>query len=200
MNALVLALALALGPGDSEEDRLPRSLSESFLLPVAPAAKEDHEILLGGHLGVARSDAGDSPCFVVGFEWRIHILPWLGASGSVDYQTTQHVDGNEGTNFYQVPFMWSFLLYPPIDLGRLRLYGLAGFGFTVTHVSGASVRISTDVNFLGSLGFGAEFELASGVFIDAQVSYVWAKDPSGNISLDADWVQGTVGLLFKLAK
>jgi hypothetical protein len=200
MNALALALALALGPEDVEEVRLPRSLSESFVPPVAARGKEEHEILLGGHLGVARAGDGDGPSFVAGFEWRIHILPWLGAGGSVDYQTKQQVDGIPGADFFQVPFMWSVLLYPPLDLGPLRLYGLAGFGFTITSVTGPAVRNNTDLNFLGSLGFGAELELATDVFLDAHACYIWAQDPPNTGKFSADWTQVTVGLLFKMAK
>lgn len=200
MNALALALALAWGPGDFEEDRLPRSLSESFGLPIQEPAKEGHEVLLGGHLGVVDAADGDGPGLVVGFEWRIHFLPWLGACGSIDYQSKQQVDHTTGNNFFQIPLMWSLLLYPPIDLGPLRLYGQAGTGFTVTNVSGSSIRTDTDVNLLGFLGVGAEFQLASNVWIDANARIVSATPPPNTGDFNADWAQFTVGVFFKLAK
>src|SRR6478672_9067067 len=125
MNALALALALAWGP-DFEEDRLPRSLSESYLLPDEAPDKATHEVLLGGHLGAVNAVDGDGPGLVAGFEWRIHILPWLGACGSVDYQSKQQVDQATGNHFFQIPLMWSLLFYAPLDLGRFRVCGQAG--------------------------------------------------------------------------
>jgi hypothetical protein len=120
MNALALVLSLALGPEGFEEDRLPRSLSESFYPPVTAPAEGGHEVLVGIHFGAAAAVDGKSPSFVAGFEWRIHILPWLGAAGSADYQTREQVDGVPGAHVLQVPFLWSVLLYPPIDLGPFR--------------------------------------------------------------------------------
>jgi opacity protein-like surface antigen len=96
--------------------------------------------------------------------------------------------------------MWSLLLYPPIDLGRLRLYGQIGTGFTVTNVSGSSVRTDTDVNLLGFLGVGAEFQLASNVWLDANARFVAAQAPPNTGTFNADWTQYTVGVYFKLPK
>jgi len=196
MNALALALALALGPTDLE-DRLPRSLSESY---VAPPADEKQEVWVGGHLGVAGAYDGDSPCFTIGFEGRMQILPWLGVSATIDFQTKQEIEDAPGADFFQVPFMFSALFYPPIDLGKLRLYGLAGVGFTITDVSGPSVHDNTDLNLLFILGFGAEFEISPNVMLDANVRFVWAQDPPDTGNFSADWAQFTVGILFKLAK
>lgn len=196
MNALAMALALALGPTDLE-DRLPRSLSESY---VAPPADEKHEVWVGGHLGVAGAYDGDSPCFTIGFEGRMQILPWLGVGASIDFQTKQEIEDAPGADFFQVPFMFSALFYPPIDLGNLRLYGLAGVGFTITDVSGPSVHDNTDLNLLFILGFGAEFEISPNVMLDANVRFVWAQDPPDTGNFSADWAQFTVGILFKMAK
>jgi opacity protein-like surface antigen len=198
MNALVLALSLALGPGGFEEDRLPRSLSESVYPPVAAPAGEDHEVLVGIHLGAASSADGGTPSFVAGFEWRIHILPWLGALGTVDYLTKEQADNLLGADVLQVPFMWSVLLYPPIDLGPFRPYGQAGVGFTITDVSGVHSLDSTDINLLYSLGFGVEFKLGSSLLLNADVRYIWGNDPPGPVRLSGDWKQVTVGLLYKL--
>ncbi len=118
MNALALALALALGPADLEEDRLPLSLSE-FTVPAAE--KAEMEWWVGGHLGVAGAYDGDSPCFVVGFEGRLTIFPWLSASATIDFQTKQEIDKIPGADFFQVPFMFAALFYPPLDLGQQRL-------------------------------------------------------------------------------
>jgi len=200
MNALALALALAWGPTDADEDRLPRSLSESYVLPVAAPDEVSHEILLGGHLGVVDAVDGDGPGLVSGFEWRIHILPWLGACGSVDYQSKQQIDQATGNHFFQIPLMWSLLFYAPLDLGRLRPYGQAGTGFTITNVSGSFAHSGTDVNLLGFLGVGAEFELASNVWLDANARFVSAQAPPGTGSYNADWMQFTIGVFFKLAK
>jgi opacity protein-like surface antigen len=199
MNALALALALAWGP-DFEEDRLPRSLSDAYVLPDEAPDKAGREILLGGHLGVVDAVDGDGPGLVVGFEWRIHMLPWLGACGSIDYQSRQQVDQAPGNHFFQVPLMWSLLFYPPVDLGPLRLYGQVGTGFTVTNVSGSSVRTGTDVNFLGFLGVGAEFQLSSNLWLDANARFVSAKPPPNTGDFNADWAQFTVGVFYNLGK
>ena len=198
MNALVLALGLAAGPGGFEEDRLPRSLSESFDRPVEAPADAGHAVLVGIHLGSADAIDGKSPSFLAGFEWRIHILPWLAAGGGVDYQTKERVDNISGASFLQVPFMWSVLLYPPLDLGPFRPYGQAGTGLTITDISGLPSRNSTDANLLYFVGLGVEVELGSTVLVDVNVRYVWAKDPPSTVGFSADWKQFTVGLLVKL--
>jgi opacity protein-like surface antigen len=197
MNALALALALALGPDDLE-DRLPRSLSESYV--QAAPAEVTHEVLVGLHVGGVDAHDGKSPSFVVGFEWRIHILPWLGAGGSFDFQTRQKVDNTTGADYFQIPFMWSFMLYPPIDLGPFLPYAQAGVGFTITDVSALANRDNLDVNFLYFVGFGAELKLSSNVFLVGDVRYVWAQEPSGAGSFSADWGQFTIGLLIKMSQ
>jgi len=200
MNALAIALALALGPTDLEEDRLPTSLS-AFAEPVPPP-KEQYELWFGGHLGVAGAYDGDSPCFVIGFEARMQILPWLAAGATIDFQSKQEVDDAPGAHFFQVPFMFAGHFYPPLDLmdNKLRPYGLFGFGFTITDVSGPSVKDETDLNLLFFLGFGAEWELGSNLMLDANVRFVFAQDPPHSGDFSADWAQFTVGILLKLAK
>jgi hypothetical protein len=196
MNALALALALALGPADLE-DRLPVSLSE---MP-APPPKEQYDIWLGGHLGVAGAYDGDSPAFTIGFEGRTQILPWLAGGASIDFQTAQEIDDAPGVDFFQIPFMFTGYFYPPLDvLEKLRLYGLAGFGFTITNVDVPGRSDDTDLNLLCFIGFGAEWELAPNMMLDANVRFVWAADPPDTGNFSADWAQFTVGFLFKLAK
>ena len=104
MNALALVLALALGPTDLE-DRLPRSLSESFVAPVAPPPNEANELWVGGHLGVAGAYDGDAPCFVLGGEGRMQLKPWLAVDLTIDIQTRQEIHDTPGADFFQVPFM-----------------------------------------------------------------------------------------------
>lgn len=195
MNALALALALALGPADVE-DRLPRSLAD-FVEP-APPVKEQYDLWLGGHLGVAGAYDGDGPAFTIGFDGRMQILPWLAAGMTLDFQTKQEVDDAPGVDFFQIPFMFAAHLYPPLDLGDLRPYGLIGFGFTITDVSGAADD-DTDLNLLFFLGFGAEYDLSKNVFLDANVRFVFAQDPPHSGDFSADWAQFTVGVLFRLA-
>lgn len=198
MNALTLVLILASGPGGFEEDRLPRSLSESFVFPVEAPAEAGHAVLVGVHFGGADAVDGTNPSLLGGFEWRIHILPWLGANGGVDYQTKEELGNNSGIHYLQIPFTWSLLLYPPLDLGPFRPYGQAGTGFTLTHISGLPSGNTTDVNLLYFAGLGLEIELGSNVLIDVNVRYVWAKDPPNTANFNADWKQFTVGVLVKL--
>lgn len=202
MIALALALGLAWGPEGLEEDRLPRSLSETFLPPAAAAVEETTAVLVGIHLGAARAVDGKDPGFLAGFEWRMHFLPWLGMAGGVDFVGKEQIDNVIGGHFFQVPFTWSFLLYPPVDLGIFRPYGQLGGGATITDVSGLSVLHlnlnSTDVNLLYFVGLGVEVALGSDLVLDANVRYVWAHDPPGAIGYDADWRQFTIGLLLKL--
>lgn len=200
MNALALVLILASGPGSFEEDRLPRSLSESFDLPVEVPAEAGQAALVGIHLGSADAVDGKSPSFLAGFEWRIHILPWLAVGGGIDYQTKEQVDNNTGAHFMQVPLMWSILLYPPLDLGGFRPYGLAGTGFTITDISGLPKGDGVDVNLMYFAGLGVEVELGSNVLVDAGVRYVWAKDPPNTVGFGADWKQFTVGVLVRLPR
>ncbi len=197
MLAFALALSLAGGPAPGAEDRLPGSLSEPFVPQTAPA-EESHEVLVGVHLGAASGVDAASPSFLAGFEWRIHFLPWLGASGSVDFQTREPVAHQSGTDFFEIPFMWSLLLSPPLDLGAFRPYGAAGGGFTITNISGAAAFGSTDLNALYFLGFGVEFKLSSSVVLDLDARYVWANNPSGPTGFSTDWRQVTAGLLVTL--
>jgi len=198
MNALALALALALGPADAE-DRLPLTLADVVVAP-APPDKEKNELWLGGHLGVAGAYDGDSPAFTVGFEARMEMLPWLGVGASIDFESKQEIDKTPGADFFQIPFMFTAFFYPPIEIASLRLYGLAGLGFTITDVSGPAVKDDTSLNLIFFLGFGAEWELAPNIMLDANVRFVWAQDPPDTGSFSADWAQFTVGVLFKLAK
>ena len=176
---------------------MPTSLAE--FLP-APAPKPEMEWWVGGHAGVAGAYDGDSPCFVVGFEGRLQLYPWLAASATIDFQTKQEIDDAPGADFFQVPFMFSALFYPPLELGKLRPYGQAGVGFTITDVSGPNVKDDTTLNLLFFLGFGAEWELSDNVMLDANVRFVFAQDPPHTGDFSADWAQFTVGILFKLAK
>lgn len=199
MIGIVLALGLALGP---EEDRLPRSLSETLLPQAAAPVEEDHAVYVGIHLGGAHAVDGDRTGFLAGFEWRMHFLPWLGMAGGVDVLSKEQIDNVIGGHFFQVPFTWSFLLSPPVDLGVFRPYGQLGGGLTITDVSGLSIRDinlnSTDVNLLYFVGLGVEVALGPNLLLDVSVRYVWAHDPPGAIGYDADWRQFTVGLLLKL--
>jgi opacity protein-like surface antigen len=197
MNVLALALALALAPGGFE-DRLPRSLSESYV--QAEPAKVEHEVLVGAHVGMVDAHDGENPSGVFGVEWRLHATSWLGAAGSLDFQTKQKVDTSTGTDYFQIPFMWSILLSPPIDLGPFRPFAMAGGGFTITDVSDIVDRSNLDINFLYFAGLGVEFKLSSHVFLVADARYIWAQEPSGVGGFSADWGQFMIGLLVKMSK
>jgi opacity protein-like surface antigen len=202
MNALALILGLALGPGDLEEDRLPRSLIESALPPAPASDDEETSVWVGVHLGAAHADEGAHASLLVGWEWRFHFLPWLGAAGGVDFLSKEKVDTFSGGHFFQIPFTWSVLLSPPVDLGIFRPYGVIGGGLTITDVSGltnqnAEVN-STDLNLLYYLGFGLEVNLGPNILLDAGARYVWAHDPPGAVGFGADWRQITVGVFVKL--
>jgi opacity protein-like surface antigen len=191
MIALAFALGLALGPG---EDRLPRSLAE----------EETTAVFVGLHLGGADAVDGGDPGLLVGLEWRMHILPWLGVAGGIDFLGKEDIETISGGHFIQVPFTWSFLLSPPIDLGVFRPYGMVGGGFTITDVSGeiglGTVLDSTDFNLLYHVGFGVEIALGPNLLLDVNARYVWAHDPPHAVGFDTDWRQATVGILVKLPR
>jgi hypothetical protein len=199
MNAFALALALGLGPADLEEDRLPSRLAETLTEPVD---KADPEWWIGAHLGVAGAYDADDPTFLMGVAGRVHILPWLGAEASLDFQLKQSFEHNQ-IHLFQVPFEFTGLFYPPVGDSPIRPYGLAGFGFTITDVSytgSLSRSDTTDPNLLFFLGFGAEFELDRNIALDANLRFVFAQDPPHFSGNSADWIQFTVGVLFKLSK
>jgi opacity protein-like surface antigen len=187
MLALALVLLSAAGPDDLD---LPRTLSVDV-----PPPKEEFDLWIGGHLGVAGAYDADHPAFVIGGNVRAQILPWLGVDGSLDFQTKQEVDNS--ADIFQIPFMATALFYPPFDL-PVRLYGQAGFGWTITNVSNGDD--DTDLNLLFHLGFGAEFDLADNLMLDANVRFVFATDPPHSGDFSADWAQFTVGILFRLSK
>ena len=191
MIALAFALGLALGPG---EDRLPRSLSD----------EETTSVFVGLHLGAADAVDGGDPGLLAGFEWRMHILPWLAVGGGVDFLGKQDIETISGGHFLQVPFTWSILLSPPIDLGIFRPYAVAGGGFTITDVKGEIGQIvalnSTDLNLLYEAGFGLEIRLGPNLLLDVNARYVWAHDPPQAVGFGTDWRQVTVGILVKLPR
>ena len=70
--------------------------------------------------------------------------------------------------------------------------------WTITNVSNGDD--DTDLNLLFHLGFGAEFDLADNLMLDANVRFVFATDPPHSGDFSADWAQFTVGILFRLSK
>jgi hypothetical protein len=199
MNAFAVALALALGPADLETDRLPACLAET--LPE-PAAKADPEWWIGAHLGVAGAYDAADPTFLMGVNGRVHILPWLGAEASLDFQLKQNFEHDQ-IHLFQVPFEFSGLFYPPLGDSPVRPYGLAGFGFTITDVSysgSLSRGDTTDPNLLFFLGFGVELELEPNIALDANLRFVFVQDPPHFAGNSADWIQFTIGIMFKLSK
>jgi hypothetical protein len=193
MNAFALALALGAGPAGLE-DRLPLSVSEPFV----PPAEKEYAIWVGGHLGVADAEDGVDPCLVAGFRWKVAFLPWLAVGGSLDVQTQQEINDASGEDWFQVPFMFSALLTPPIDLGPFRFYVEAGGGFTITYYSGIASANTVHVNLLYFLGVGAEIALGSDVQLDINVRSVVAGTQAEIGDFDPDWVQVTVGVLVRL--
>jgi opacity protein-like surface antigen len=199
MIAYAWAVALALGPGGLE-DPLPRRLSDPLVQEAEALPAVDHAVLVGLHLGVADRDLDDDASFLVGLDWRIHILPWLAAGGSLDLQTEEQADDASGAEYYQLPVTWYVLLSPPLDLGPFRPYGLAGGGFTVTYASDDDVPRSFDINLLYCAGVGVELKLAPRLVLDAGFRFVQAQAPSGFDGVDADWTQVTIGLLYRMTK
>jgi opacity protein-like surface antigen len=201
MNALALALALALGPAEVEEDRLPRSLADSFVEP-APAAKADVSIWVGAHLGVMGAYDAEDPNFMIGVNGRVQILSWLGAEFTLDFNTRQSYENGQ-IHVTQVPFEFAALFYLPVQW-PVQPYGIAGVGFTITDTSytGALAGTSdeTELRRLFLLGFGAEFDLNPSIMLDANLRFIFVDEPRHFSGNSADAIQFTVGILFKLAK
>jgi len=201
MIAVALALGLAAAGGGRSDTDLPRSLSldeTPFLVAPSPVAHDDLSIWLGGHLGAAGAYDADNPAFVIGANARLQILPWLGADGSLDFQTRQTFDHNTG-DIFQIPFEFAALFYLPIE-APVRPYAMAGLGWTLTKFNPPTRGSETDLNLLFFLGFGAEFELQPNILLDANLRFVFAQDPPHSGDFSADWIQFTVGIMFKLSK
>ena len=200
MLALALAVSVVAAGGPHELD-VPRSMSlDEFRLaavePAPVAAPADFDLFAQFHIGLAGAYDADNACFLFGGGARLHILPWLGADATLDFQTKQKIE--DGISIFQVPFEFAALLYPPLEL-PLRPYGLIGLGFTITDVT-LPGNDKTELNLLFFLGFGAEFELAPNLLVDANLRFVFAQDPRNTGDFSADWIQFTVGLLLKLSK
>jgi opacity protein-like surface antigen len=200
MIALALALSL-VAAGGPDDLAIPRSMSfDDFRpaapIPVEPAAAADFRLFAEVHLGIAGAYDADNPCFVFGGGVRAHILPWLGADATMDFQTKQKVA--DQVSIFQVPFEFAALFYAPVDW-PIRPYALAGLGFTITDIT-VPGNDQTDLNLLFFLGFGAEFELSPNLFADANLRFVFAQDPRNTGDFSADWIQFTVGILLKLSK
>lgn len=197
--ALALSLAAAGGPGDLD---LPRTLGadeSTYFAPAPAAAHEDLAFFAGLHLGVGGAYDADHPCFIIGANGRAHILPWLGADVSIDFQTKQKVDNS--ASIFQVPFMFTGLFYPPLGDLPIRPYGQFGIGFSITDVTVPGPGADTsDAELLFHLGFGVEFELSPNFLLDANVRFVFIQDPPRSGNFSADWAQFTVGIMIKLSK
>jgi len=199
MNALALVLSLAAAAGPHDLD-LPRTMSlDEFRFTAvepAPAAAPEMGLFAQLHIGIAGAYDADNPCFVFGGGVRAHILPWLGADATIDFQTKQGI--TQGVSIFQVPFEFAGLFYLPLEL-PVRPYGLAGLGFTITDIT-LPGNDKTELNLLFFLGFGAELELSPNLLVDANLRFIFAQDPRNTGDFSADWIQFTVGLLLKLAK
>jgi hypothetical protein len=199
MIALALAFTFAAADGPDDLD-LPRtmSLDEFKYASVAPepAALREYEIFAGLHMGIAGAYDADNPSFLIGVGVRAHLLPWLGAEGTLDFQTKEKVANQIA--IFQVPFQFAALFYPPLE-GPLHPYGIAGVGFTITDVT-LPGSDTTDLNLLFFFGFGAEYELQPNLLIDANLRFVFVQNPRDTGNFNADWIQFTVGILLKLAK
>jgi len=201
MIALALALFIAAAGGPDDLD-LPRSLSlDEFKFSAPAAPPPDFALFVTAHIGTAGAYDADNPCFLIGGGARLHILPWLGADASIDFQTKQKVkEPGPDASIFQVPFEFAALFYPPLQL-PFRPYGAAGLGWTVTDVTAPGPgNDSTSGNLLFFIGFGAEFELSSHFFVTADLRFVFAQDPPHSGSFSADWIQFTLGLMLKLTK
>lgn len=196
---IALALALAMAAGGPNDHDLPRTMSlDEFTFASVepePAAAGDLALLVGVHIGTAGAYDADHPCFVFGIGARMHILPWLGADATIDFQTKQKVE--DAASIFQVPWMVAGVFYLPLEL-PVRPYGLFGFGWTITDVTVPGAGDDTDLNALFFLGFGAELELSNNLFVDANLRFVFAGDPPRSGDFSADWCQFTIGILLKL--
>ena len=200
MIALALALSVATAAGPHDLD-LPRTMSldefsSAATEPAPAAAPKDFALFANLHIGIAGAYDADNPAFVFGGGARAHILPWLGAEATMDFQTKQKVQ--DQVSIFQVPFEFAALFYPPIEL-PFRPYGLAGIGFTITDVT-IPGNDKSDLNLLFFIGFGAEFELSPNLLIDANLRFIFVSDPPNTGDFSADWIQFTVGILLKLSK
>ena len=201
MIAVVLALGLAVVGGGQPDTDLPRSLSldeTPYLAAPIPAPVDEGSFWVGGHLGLASAYDADGPAFLIGGNARLHLLPWLGVDGSLDFTTRQTFDHNTG-DIFQIPFEFAALFFLPID-EPVRPYGQAGLGWTITKFNPPTRGSETDLNLLFFLGFGVEFELQNNILLDANLRFVFAQDPPHSGDFGADWIQFSVGIMFKLSK
>jgi hypothetical protein len=200
MNALALALALALGPADPGEDRLPMSLAD--MLPEPARAKANPEWWAGGHIGLASAYDSDDTSFDVGFNGRVDLLEWFAVDVSLDFQSRQNFEHDQ-IHVVQIPFEFAGLFFLPLGDLPLRPYGQAGVGFTISDTSyTGSLHRSDDtgLNLLFFIGLGAELALGENMALDVSLRFVFVQNPPDFAGNSADWLQFTVGILFKLAK
>jgi hypothetical protein len=200
MNALAVALALALGPTDLEEDRLPLTIADSFIEPAA--AKGEQEWWAGGRIGLASAYDSDDTSFDVGFFGRVHLLSWFAADASVDFQTRQNFEHDQ-IHVVQVPFEFAGLFFVPLGDLPIRPYGQVGVGFSISdtnYTGGLSRSDDTSLRALFFLGLGTELALGENMALDVSLRFVFVQNPPDFAGNSADWIQFTVGIMFKLAK
>ena len=197
MSAL-LACLVALSAGDLD---LPRDLADDREPAIAapdPAQKADLSWSVGGHLGVASSFDSDDAAFLIGGHGRVRILPWLGAEGAVDFQTSQSYEGGD-VDVTVFAIQASALFYLPVDW-PVKPYGVAGVGLYIVDVtfSGALAarKDTTDLEFGFHIGAGAEYALTPTLALDADLRFIFISgSAAGN---DFNYLQFTVGVSFKI--
>ena len=209
MSIPILILALALDGND-----LPRTLASDADLASAtaegalpawgllePTASKAAPLLtwtLGPRIGVADAFDSDDAAFLLGAQVRVRILDWLGAEGSIDFQTEQSYEDGD-LDVFIFPIQFSALFYPPVDW-IVKPYGVAGVGFYYYDVefSGALAAKKDKSDFKPGFhfGFGAEYAVTPQISVDADLRFVFiGGSASGN---DFDYFQLTFGVNFKL--
>ena len=200
----IIVLFVALSAGDLD---LPRTLAsdpdfslglESFEGQGAKA--HDVTWTVGGHLGAASSFDSDDAGFLIGGQGRVRFLPWLGAEGSLDLQTSQAYEGGD-IHVWMFDVQISALFYAPVDW-PVKPYGVAGIGLYYENIgySGALAFQSNKTAFEPGFhfGFGAEYAVTPQIALDADVRFIFLSHPGGLSGNDLNFFQFTVGINFKI--
>lgn len=153
---------------------------------------------IGGH-GTFYSAAADEEEreFAFGIHARARISSNLGLEASMEFRQEDLLEDNATLKLYPIQFSLLYYLLPNSKVG---LYGLGGFGFTRSSVSGdlfGEDAENTDISY--HFGFGVEIPVSQSLGISGDIRYLDMNLDLGSIltqDLNTSGWQSNFGITF----
>jgi len=181
---------------EAEPEAPPREPVLPLTLAAPLADPEEPRFSIGPAGGYLRAHGADRGTWFGGVQARLKVLPFLAIEGSITFHENEYENGD--IKVTQYPVQVTALLYI-LHEGPIRPYVLGGVGWYYTRVdySGlfSAFSDSTDYNFGGHLGAGADLMLGARTSLDVDVRYIFLNPSTEQIKdQDFNYWQITFGL------